>query len=138
MSSNVKLKKVFIVPNFGSQLVAVSEMDSRYLEISFKDRRCTIKSIRKIFARGALRNYLYVIDILSLRQGQEIAFLADLHLWRERLAHVDTQGMFRMVRNSGQRSKHIYKTGLSRRMQWVYLWKMTSNFNSKVQNITVV
>lgn len=92
-----KLKDVLHVPDFGYSLLSVSKMTANGLSISFKHNRCIISQGSTAVATASLVDKLYVLDV---NDNFEIANVASMKTWHERLAHVHMQGIVSMIRNN--------------------------------------
>ena len=93
---NIKLMDVLHVPAFGYQLLSVSRVSNKGLNVQFSDGRCRILRNNSVVACGTLRKSLYYLDLYS--GSSEVACPASLRLWHERLAHVDMNGISSMVK----------------------------------------
>jgi len=89
----IKLEKVLHVPTMGFNLMSVGMMDERGAEVSFKRGTSIIKMNEKIGACGTRKNGLYHLDMAPM---SEVAAVASLQLWHERLGHVNVAGVKRM------------------------------------------
>ena len=90
------LKNVQHVPNLRYQLIFVSTMSSLGIRTSFDNINAllTHKESGKLVAVASLKNSgLYVLNVVQERQHSDTALIANLSLWHERLAHVDTAGI---------------------------------------------
>jgi len=92
----IKLEKVLHVPTMGFNLMSVGMMEEREAEVSFKGGKTIIKMNEKTAARGTRKNGLYHLDMAPL---SDIAAVASLQLWHERLGHVNVAGVKRMIKN---------------------------------------
>ncbi len=63
-------------------------MDSRGLNVEIKEGQCRIKYDNTIIATESSRGSLYVLDTPEKHESTEVACIASLQLWHERLAHV--------------------------------------------------
>ena len=64
--------------------------------MSFKGGKTIIKISDKVTACGTRKNGLYHLDMAPL---SDIAAVASLQLWHERLGHVKVAGVKRMIKN---------------------------------------
>jgi len=92
----IKLEKVLHVPTMGFNLMSVGMMEERGAEVSFKGGQTIIKINEKIAACGTRKNGLYHLDMAPM---SDVAALASLQLWHERLGHVNVAGIKRMIKN---------------------------------------
>jgi len=92
----IKLKKVLHVPTMGFNLMSVGMMEERGAEVSFKGDKTMMKISDKFAACGTRKSGLYDLDMAPL---SDIAAVASLHLWHERLGHVNVAGVKRMMKN---------------------------------------
>jgi len=92
----IKWEKVLHVPTMGFNLMSVGMMDERGAEVSFKGGKTIIKMSDKIAACGTRKSGLYHLDMAPLL---DIAAVASLQLWHERLGHVNVAGIKRMIKN---------------------------------------
>ena len=103
-SVRCKLQNVLYVPELSYQLLSVGVMDDMGLETTFGDNVCRITKGTRLMAMGTLHNGLYVLNTSSGSQSpketqREMAMVANLNLWHQRLAHVHEDGIRTMVRN---------------------------------------
>jgi len=92
----IKLEKVLHVPTMGFNLISVGMMEECIAEVSFKGGKTIINIEDKVAACGTRKSGLYHLDMAPLL---DIAALASLQLWHERLGHVNVAGVKRMIRN---------------------------------------
>jgi len=92
----IKWEKVLHVPTMGFNLMSVGMMDERGAEVSFKGGKTIIKMSDKVAASGTRKSGLYHLDMAPLL---DIAAVASLQLWHERLGHVNVAGIKRMIKN---------------------------------------
>jgi len=92
----IKLEKVLHVPTIGFNLMSVGMMEERGAEMSFKGGKTIIKMNEKTAACGTRKNGIYHVDMAPL---SDIAAVASLQLWHERLGHVNAAGVKRMIEN---------------------------------------
>jgi len=92
----INLKKVLHVPTMGFNLMSVGMMEERGAEVSFKRGMSIIKMNKKIAACGTRNDRLYHLDMAPM---SDIAAVASLQLWHERLGHVNVAGVKRMIKN---------------------------------------
>jgi len=92
----IKLKKVLHVPTMGFSLMSVGMMEAPGAEVSFKGGNTIIKISDNVFACGTRKSRLYNLDMVPL---SDIAAVASLQLWHERLGHVNVAGVERMIKN---------------------------------------
>ncbi len=92
---NVRFMNVLHVPGIGYQLLSVSQISNKGFNVKFNDGRCHISFDTRVVAYGTLRKSLYYLDLYST--SSDIACIASMQLWHERLAHVDPNGIARMV-----------------------------------------
>jgi len=71
-------------------------MEERGAALSFKRGMSIIKMNEKIDASGTRKNGLYHLDMAPM---SDIAAVASLQLWHERLGHVNVAGVQRMIKN---------------------------------------
>jgi hypothetical protein len=72
-------------------------MDKLWLESSFKHARCHIKTDTKTVAASTLRNGLYHLNLVKLSKTPVRAMVVSLQHWYERVAHVEQNGIKRMI-----------------------------------------
>ncbi len=58
-----------------------------------------IKSDNKIIATGSSLGSLNVLDTPEKHESTEVACIASLQLWHERLTHVDKKGILIVIRH---------------------------------------
>jgi len=92
----INLEKVLHVPTMGFNLTSVGMMEERGAEVFFKGGTTIIKMNQKTAACGTRKNGLYSLDIAPL---SDIAAVASLQLWNERLGHVNVPGVKQMIKN---------------------------------------
>jgi len=92
----IKLEKVLHVPTMGFNLISVGMMAERGAKVSCKEGNTIIKLKEKIAASGTRKNGLFHLDIALL---SDIAAVASLQLWHERLWHVNVAGDMQMINN---------------------------------------
>ena len=80
----------------GFNLMSVGMMEERGAEVSFKRGMSIIKMNEKIAACGTRKNGLYHLDMAPM---SDVAAVASLQLWHERLGHVNVAGVKRMIKN---------------------------------------
>jgi len=95
-TSRIKLEKVLHVPTMGFNLMSVGMMEERGAEVSLNGGQTIIKMNQKISACGTRKNGLYHLDIAPM---SDVAAVASLQLWHERLENVDVAGVKRMIKN---------------------------------------
>jgi len=93
----IKLETVLHVPTMGFNLMSVGMMEERGAEVSFKDDKTIIKISDKVAACGTRKTGLYHMDMAPL---SDIAAVASLQLWHERLGRVNVAGVKRMFKNN--------------------------------------
>jgi len=93
----IKLETVLHVPTVGFNLMSVGMMEERGAKVSFKGGKTIIKISDKVAACGTRRSGLYHLDMAPL---SDIAAVASLQLWHERLGHVNVAGVKRMIKNN--------------------------------------
>jgi len=76
--------------------MSVGMMKERVAEVSLKGGKTIIKMRDKISACGTRKSGLYHLDMAPL---SDIAAVASLQLWHERLGHVNVAGVKRMIKN---------------------------------------
>jgi len=91
----IKLEKVLHVPFFGFNLMSVGMMEERGAEISFKGGQAIIKIRDKVAACGTRKSGLSHLDMAPL---SDLAVVAPLQLWHERLGHVNVARVQRMIK----------------------------------------
>ena len=91
----IKLEKVLHVPTMGFRLMSVGMMEERGAKVSFKGCKTIINMNEKTAACGIRKNELYHLDMAPLL---DIAAVASLQLWHERLGHVNVAGVKRMIK----------------------------------------
>jgi len=92
----IKLERVLHVPTMGFNPMSVGMMEERGAEVAFKGCQTIIKMNEKTAACGTRKNGLYHLDMAPL---SDIAAVASLQLWHERLGHVNVAGVERMIKN---------------------------------------
>jgi len=92
----IKLEKVLHVPTIGFNLMSVGMMEERGAEVSFKGGNTIIKISYNVAACGTRKSGLYHLDMAAL---SDIAAVASLQHWHERLGHVNVTGVKRMIKN---------------------------------------
>jgi len=92
----IKLEKVLHVPTMGFNLMSVGMMEERGAQMSFKSGKTIIKMNERTAACGTRKNGLYHVDMAPL---SDIAAVASLQFWHERLGHVNVAGVKRMIKN---------------------------------------
>jgi len=91
-----KLEKVLHVPTMGFNPMSVGMMEERGAEVSFKGGKTIIKISDKVAACGTRKSGLCHLDMAPL---SDIAAVASLQPWHERLGHVNVAGVKRMIKN---------------------------------------
>jgi len=92
----IKLEKVLHVPTMGFNLMSVGMMEESGAEVSFKGGKFIIKISDKVAACGTRKSGLYNLDMVPM---SDVAAVASLQLWHERLGHVNVAGVKRMIKN---------------------------------------
>jgi len=92
----IKLEKVLHVPTMGFNFMSVGMMEERGEDVSFKGGKTIIKISYKVAACGTWKSGLFHLDMAPL---SDIAAVASLQLWHERLGHVNVAGVKRMIKN---------------------------------------
>ena len=92
----IKLEKVIYVPSMGFNLILVGMMEERATEVSFKRGMSIIKMNEKVAACGTRKNELYHLDMAPM---SDVAAVASLQLWHERLGLVNVAGVKRIIKN---------------------------------------
>jgi len=95
-SRKIELEKVLHVRTMGFNLMSVGMMEERGAEVSFKGCKTIIKISDKIAACGTRKSGLYHLNMAPLL---DIAAVASLQLWHERLGLVNVAGVKRMIQN---------------------------------------
>ncbi len=103
---NVRLMNMLHVLGIGYQLLFVSQISNKGFNIKSNDGRCHISFDSRVFAYGALRKSLYYLDLYST--SSDIACVASMKLWHERLAHVIPNGITRMFDHGVVKEVNIY------------------------------
>jgi len=80
----------------GFNLISVGMMEERGAEVSFKGGMTIIKISDKVAACGTRNTGLYH---LVMAPQSDIAAVASLQLWHERLGHVNVASVKRMIKN---------------------------------------
>ena len=95
-----KLEKVCHIPSFKYSLLSVRVFDQKGLSTSFQGKRCTVSSDSKDVFQAQLQGSLYILNAEWIPSKMwEIAHIAaTLDTWHKRLAHVNSDGILRMVR----------------------------------------
>lgn len=94
------MKNVRHVPDLRYQLISVSTVSKAGIKTSFDDAEALLSNQKSgdIIASGTLKdNGLYTLNIVRKNQDFETALVASLHLWHERVAHVDPAGIKAMA-----------------------------------------
>jgi len=91
----IKLEKVLHVPFLGLNLMSVGMMEERGAEVSFKSGETIINLGDKVSACGTRKSGLYHLDMAPL---SDVAGVASLQLWHERLGHVNVAGVKRVIK----------------------------------------
>lgn len=94
---DIKLENVLHVPTFEYCRMLVSAIDKRGMTTTFGNDQCEIRARSTVVATGNLKGSLYVMRTKNAFSSSEIAFVACLQLWNERMALVDKQGIKRMA-----------------------------------------
>jgi len=92
----IKLKNVLHVPSMGFNLMSVGMMAERGAQVSFKGGKAIIKISDKGSACSTWKSGLYHLDMAPL---SDVAAVASLQLWHERLGHVNVAGVEHMTKN---------------------------------------
>jgi len=79
----------------GFKLMSVGMMEERGAKVSFKGGKTIINMNEKTAACGIRKNELYHLDMAPL---SDIAAVASLQLWHERLGRVNVAGVKRMIK----------------------------------------
>ncbi len=87
---------VLHVPGIGYQLLSVSQISNKGFNVKFNDGRCHISFDSRVVANMALSANRCTISTCTARAPIS-ACVASMQLWHERLAHVDPNGIARMV-----------------------------------------
>jgi len=80
----------------GFNLMSVGMMEERGAEVSFKGGKTIIKISDKVAACGTRKSGLSHLDMAPL---SDMAAVACLQLWHERLGHVNVAGVKRIIKN---------------------------------------
>jgi len=92
----IKLEKVLHVPTMGFNLMSVAMMEERVAKVSFKGGKTIIRMNEKIAACGTRKSGLYNLDMAPM---SDVAAVASLQSWHERLGHVNVAGVKWMIKN---------------------------------------
>jgi len=92
----IKLEKVLHVPSMGFNLMSVGMMEERGADVSFNGGKTITKISEKVAACGTRKSGLYHLDMAPM---SDIAAVASLQRWLERLGHVNVAGVKRMIKN---------------------------------------
>ena len=92
----IKLEKVLHDPTMGVNLMSVGMMEERGAELSFKGGKTIMKMNEKIAACGTRKSGLYHLHMAFV---SDVAAVASLQLWHERLGHIEVAGVKRMIKN---------------------------------------
>ena len=97
--SKCRLDDVMHIPTFGFNLLSVSALCKKGLKVEFEGEQCRILKRNKLVATGHLEGDLFVLDTHNTVPDQH-AYVADLKLWHERLAHVFADGITHMAKHN--------------------------------------
>jgi len=92
----LKLEKVRRIPNTGFNLMSVGMIEESGAKVPLKGGKAIIKMRDKVAASGTRKSGLYLPEMASL---SDVAAVASLQLWHERLGHVNKAGIKRMNKN---------------------------------------
>jgi len=92
----IKLEKVLHAPTMRVNLMSIGMMAERGAEVSFKGGKTIIKISDKVAACGTRKSGLYHLDMAPM---SDIAAVASLQIWHERLGHFNVAGVTRMIKN---------------------------------------
>ena len=94
-----RLEDVMHIPTFGFNLLSVSALCKKGMKVEFEGDKCRILKCGKLVATGHLEGDLFVLDTVDT-VPDKYAYVADLKLWHERLAHVFPEGIAQIARNN--------------------------------------
>jgi len=92
----IKFEKVLHVSTMGFNLISGGMMEERDAEVYFKGCKAVIKISDKVAACGTRKSGLYHLDMAPL---SDVAAVASLQLWHERLFHMTVAGAQLMIKN---------------------------------------
>ena len=95
-----KLEKVCYIPTYKYSLLSVRVFYQKGLLTSFKGKRCTVSSGSKDVFQAQLQGSLYILNAESIpsKECEMVLIAATLDTWHRRLAHVNSDGILRMLR----------------------------------------
>ena len=98
---SAKIENVAFAPDMAFNMLSVSSICRDGKRCVFEKNSCTIEKDGKIVAEGEVRDGLYCLKTITETAcaHKETAFVADMNLWHERLAHVHVEGIRNMVRS---------------------------------------
>lgn len=105
------LRDVLHVPSFAFSLISVSTLTARGIGVQFTNNTVLLTHNGEAIATGHRRHGLYAVDLYipsrDKQQPFELAFIASLQLWHERLGHVHKNGISRMAQTSAVKGLRI-------------------------------
>ena len=105
------LQDVLHVPSFVFSLISVSTLTARGIGVQFTNNAVLLTQNGESIATGHRRHGLYAIDLYmpsrNKQQSFELACIASLQLWHERLGHVHKNGISRMAKTSAVKGLRI-------------------------------
>ena len=95
------IRNVKHVPTLRYQLLSVIRMGRIGVRTIFDDQGAVLrkKTSNQVIALGSIVNNLYALNIDNAHLLREKAFVSNLSLWHQRLAHVNAAGIKKMVEN---------------------------------------
>ena len=101
---NLTIKKVSYVEGLGHNLFSIGQFCDKGLEVSFKAKRCSVKTEdgKEILA-GTRRTNLYTIDLSNLKLSNDVCLLSKATmqqswLWHRRLSHLNFKNINKLVK----------------------------------------
>ena len=108
--SSIELCNVLHVPELGYQLLSIPQVSKKGCTVIFKNDACVIHRQGEPIIKASLIKSLYILDTFK-DDPREIACVASLRTWHERLAHIDQQNILHMARNGVAKGLDISKAG---------------------------
>ena len=102
-SKNYKLQEVLHVPKIKRNLISIKSLTSGGCMVIFKDNEILIKRNNNLIMKGILVDSLYVLDNNpsdTYNLETSIIYKNDLHLWHNRLGHVNEQQLKELLKHA--------------------------------------
>ena len=101
--SVVKLNRILYVPQISEDLISVSQIFDAGCHVTFDDGKCVIYRGDEIVGEGYREGNIYLVPMTKVdvepetRNEEEAHSTNDENMWYQRLGHINSKGIKRMV-----------------------------------------